>query len=75
MNDHAYKVAIHEQKKNAQCPKHDYQWLQKWLSGGPSKGMQWLPPKTIALADLGAPPARAPKGPDSFVLTYKFFET
>ena len=23
----------------------------------------------------GAPPARAPTGPDSFVLTYKFFET
>ena len=29
-----------------------------------------------ALADPGgAPPARAPKGPDSFVLTYEFFET
>ena len=23
----------------------------------------------------GAPPAHAPKGPDSFVSTYKFFET
>ena len=23
----------------------------------------------------GAPPERAPKGPDSFILAYKFFET
>ena len=29
-----------------------------------------------ALADIGgAPGVRPPKGPDSFILTYKFYET
>ena len=32
--------------------------------------------ESYALADLGGVPgARPPKGPDSFVLTYKIFET
>ena len=32
--------------------------------------------KSISLVDpMGAQPVRDPKGPDSLVLTYKFFET
>ena len=30
---------------------------------------------TIHWRIQGAPPARPPKGPDSFILIYKFFET